>query len=219
MKAFWIFAGLLTLAYIIYYVVNFCLDLYGKPKEQEQPIAEEDFDLKGMQVMEEAKAVGVTDGGFRIGESETVVKPQEDAHPAEVDSPAPKLDATGAPLTPVQQKIEDVKAKMEETELEMSRENTADWFKDCYGIVRAEDIEKETIRIRAFGQEVFYMRDLPLHHSQKEVETTPEWSDFEILMRPTADFFSPLLARGPMIKVLEPQWLAEEIRNQHLAAA
>ena len=63
------------------------------------------------------------------------------------------------------------------------------------------------------------MRDLPLHHSQKEVETTPDWSDFEILMRPTADFFSPLLARGPMIKVLEPQWLAEEIRNQHLAAA
>ena len=122
MKAFWIFAGLLTLAYIIYYVVNICLDLYGKPKEQEQPMAEEDFDLKGMQVMEEAKAVEVTDGGFRIGESETVVKPQEDAHPAEVDSPAPKLDATGAPLTPVQQKIEDVKAKMEETELEMSRE-------------------------------------------------------------------------------------------------
>ena len=126
MKAFWIFAGLLTVAYIIYYVVNICLDLYGKPKEQEQPMAEEDFDLKGMQVMEEAKAVEVTDGGFRIGESETVVKPKEDAHPAEVDSPAPKLDATGAPLTPVQQKIEDVKAKMEETELEMSRENTAD---------------------------------------------------------------------------------------------
>lgn len=97
--------------------------------------------------------------------------------------------------------------------------DAADWFKDCYGIVRAEDIEKETIRIRAFGQEVFYMRDLPLHHSQKEVNTTPEWSDFEIQMRPTADFFSPLLARGPMIKVLEPQWLAEEIRNQHLAAA
>lgn len=97
--------------------------------------------------------------------------------------------------------------------------DAADWFKDCYGIVRAEDIEKDTIRIRAFGQEVFYMRDLPLHHSQKEVETTPDWSDFEIQMRPTADFFSPLLARGPMIKVLEPQWLAEEIRNQHLAAA
>lgn len=97
--------------------------------------------------------------------------------------------------------------------------DASEWFSDCYGIVRNEDKEIQTIRIRAFGQEVFYMKDLPLHHSQKEIESTPEWSDFEIKIRPTPDFFTPLLSRGPMIKVMEPEWLAEEIRNQHIAAA
>ncbi|MCQ2154152.1 MAG: WYL domain-containing protein [Bacteroidales bacterium] len=97
--------------------------------------------------------------------------------------------------------------------------DAAAWFKECYGIVRDDEKELQTIRIRAFGQEVFYMRDLPLHPTQKEVETADEWSDFEIQIRPTADFFSPLLSRGPLIQVMEPQWLADEIKRQHLGAA
>lgn len=97
--------------------------------------------------------------------------------------------------------------------------DAASWFKECYGIVRDDEEELQTIRIRAFGQEVFYMRDLPLHFTQKEVETTEEWSDFELIIRPTADFFSPLLSRGPLIQVMEPQWLADEIRRQHEEAA
>ena len=97
--------------------------------------------------------------------------------------------------------------------------DAAAWFKECYGIVRDDEEELQTIRIRAFGQEVFYMRDLPLHFTQKEVETTEDWSDFEITIRPTADFFSPLLSRGPLIQVMEPQWLADEIKRQHEEAA
>lgn len=97
--------------------------------------------------------------------------------------------------------------------------DAASWFKESYGIVRDDEEELQTIRIRAFGQEVFYMRDLPFHCTQKEVETTEDWSDFELQIRPTADFFSPLLSRGPLIQVMEPQWLADEIKRQHLEAA
>ena len=93
--------------------------------------------------------------------------------------------------------------------------DAAAWFKECYGIVRDDEEELQTIQIRAFGKEVFYMRDLPLHYTQKEVETTEDWSDFKITIRPTADFFSPLLSRGPRIQVMEPQWLADEIKRQH----
>lgn len=93
------------------------------------------------------------------------------------------------------------------------------WFSDCYGIVRDTDVKVQKVVLRAYGKEVYYMRDLPLHSSQKEIETTDEWSDFEIHIRPTADFYTPLLARGPQIKVMEPQWLADEIRRQHQAAA
>lgn len=91
----------------------------------------------------------------------------------------------------------------------------AGWFRESYGIVRSAEIPVEKVVIRAFGKEVNYMRDLPLHHSQKEVEVTDEYSDFEMILRPTADFFSPLLARGAAIKVLQPQWLADEIKRLH----
>lgn len=95
----------------------------------------------------------------------------------------------------------------------------AGWFKESYGIVRDPDIPVLRVVIRAYGREVPYMRDLPFHHSQKEIATTEEYSDFEMMLRPTADFFSPLLSRGPAIKVLEPESLAKDIREMHQAAA
>lgn len=97
--------------------------------------------------------------------------------------------------------------------------DAATWFKDSYGIVRNDEFKLTDVKIRAFGREVFYMRDLPLHHSQEEVETAEGYSDFVVKLRPTADFFTPLLSRGAQIKVLEPQWLADEIKAQHQAAA
>ena len=73
--------------------------------------------------------------------------------------------------------------------------------------------------IRAFGMQVYYLRDLPLHPSQEEVATEEDYSDFELTLRPTSDFYTPLLSRGPLIKVLSPQWLADEIKRQHIEAA
>ena len=94
----------------------------------------------------------------------------------------------------------------------------AEWFRDCFGIVRDQEVPVERVLLRAYGREVNYMRDLPLHPSQREVVCTEEYADFELTLSPTADFFSPLLSRGATLKVLEPEWLAEEIRSQHLAA-
>ena len=93
------------------------------------------------------------------------------------------------------------------------------WFKNSYGIVRDDDVPVERIVIRAFGKEANYLRDLPLHHSQKEIDTAEGHSDFELTLSPTADFWTPLVARGATIKVLQPEWLAEEIKNLHLQAA
>ena len=92
------------------------------------------------------------------------------------------------------------------------------WFRDCYGIVRDPEVPVEKVVIRAFGKEANYMRDLPLHHSQREVHTGEEYSDFELTLSPTADFFSPLMARGAAIKILEPGWLADEIKGLFKAA-
>ena len=93
------------------------------------------------------------------------------------------------------------------------------WFRNCYGIVRDNDVPIERIVIRAFGKEADYIRDLPLHHSQKEIAHEEGFSDFELILSPTADFWTPLMARGATIKILQPQWLADEIKKMHLEAA
>ncbi len=96
--------------------------------------------------------------------------------------------------------------------------DSAGWFRDCYGIVRDPEVPVETVVIRAFGKEAYYLRDLPLHHTQKEIGTGANYCDFELTLRPSADFFGPLLSRGAAIKVLEPAHLAEDIKQLHKAA-
>ena len=96
--------------------------------------------------------------------------------------------------------------------------NPSGWFRDCYGIVRDPEVPVEKVVIRAFGKEVNYLRDLPLHNSQRPIESTEDYTDFELILRPTADFFSPLLSRGAAIKIVEPAWLAGEIKLQHQEA-
>ena len=93
------------------------------------------------------------------------------------------------------------------------------WFRDCYGIVNDTDVKVEKVLIRAFGREANYLRDLPFHHSQKEILKEEDYSDFELTLRPTADFWTPLLSRGHAIKVLQPRWLADEIKQIHQEAA
>jgi hypothetical protein len=94
----------------------------------------------------------------------------------------------------------------------------AGWFDACYGIVRNPEVPIQRVVIRAYGREVHYLRDLPFHPSQKEVEETSAYSDFELFLSPTPDFYTPLVSRGPAIKILEPQWLADEIKRLHMEA-
>ena len=97
--------------------------------------------------------------------------------------------------------------------------DAAEYFSECFGIVSEVNAPAESIVIRAFDNERYFLRDLPLHHTQREIGTTDEYSDFEIVMRPTFDFSAHILSRGIMLKVIEPQWLANEIRDMHREAA
>lgn len=97
--------------------------------------------------------------------------------------------------------------------------DAAEYFSECFGIVSEVNAPAERIVLRAYESERYFLRDLPLHHTQREIATEDDYSDFEIVMRPTFDFSSHLLSRGIMLKVIEPQWLADEVRDMHLQAA
>lgn len=95
--------------------------------------------------------------------------------------------------------------------------DAADFFGECYGVVIGDGSQPVRVVLRAFGMERYYLRDLPLHHTQKEIQTAEEqdFADFELNLRPTTDFKGQLMSRGAWLKVLEPQWLADEIRQWH----
>lgn len=92
------------------------------------------------------------------------------------------------------------------------------YFSECFGIVVGDGTPMERVVVRAFGKENYYLRDLPLHHSQQEIVTTAEYSDFEYHLRPTLDFSGALLSRGAWVKVMSPAWLVEEVKKMYREA-
>ena len=91
--------------------------------------------------------------------------------------------------------------------------DAAGYFYDCFGIVANSSLKPERIVIRAYGLEPHYLRDLPLHHSQKEIKSTDEYTDFELRLKPTNDFKTHLLSLNSWVRIIEPDWLAEEMKD------
>ena len=81
-----------------------------------------------------------------------------------------------------------------------------EYLEGCFGIFKSYDIEIEHVVIKVSNIKSNYLRALPLHHTQKEIETTKEYSKFTFWLRPTHDFEEELLKYGGNIEVLEPQW-------------
>jgi hypothetical protein len=105
--------------------------------------------------------------------------------------------------------------KIEETEepFEFPADfDTELFFKDCYGVLSTND-DPQRIVIRAYAPLTNYLRTLPLHHSQKEINSTPEYSDFQFYLRPTCDFRQELLSQCDEVEVLEPISFREEMKG------
>lgn len=128
MSAFLLFVICLTIVYVIYYTVVICTDLYRKPKDQSSSSVET-FKFDDMPE-EVSKAVEETDGGFRVSHGgEDPAWDETDLHTAIAaeperpeNQPAHKLDASGAPVDPVDEKIEKATSDLEDIRTEMNGE-------------------------------------------------------------------------------------------------
>lgn len=88
-----------------------------------------------------------------------------------------------------------------------------EYFAGYYGVIRDEKIQPELIRIRAIAKTADYLRSLPLHTSQKEIERTAEYSIFEYFIAPTFDFMQELRSQGESIEVLAPEGVRKEMQQ------
>jgi len=85
------------------------------------------------------------------------------------------------------------------------------FFTDSFGIIIDDNCKTEKISIKVSNSESKYIRALPLHHSQKEIETSKEYSVFQYILRPTFDFMQELLSHGYNIEVIESESLRKSI--------
>ncbi len=88
----------------------------------------------------------------------------------------------------------------------------AEFFAEYYGIT-ADNTPMAHVVIRTYGNFANYVRTLPLHSSQKEIEHTDEYAVFSYDIRPSVDFVLELMSHGESLEVLEPIDLRQKIRN------
>ena len=72
--------------------------------------------------------------------------------------------------------------------------------------------EPQTILIKTDERQAKYLRSLPLHKSQEEVERTPEYSIFSLFVKPTYDLKQEILTMNIHAEVLAPAAFRKEIQ-------
>ena len=92
-----------------------------------------------------------------------------------------------------------------------------EYFAGWFGIVHDDiNYKPETIRLKVWDRQRHYLKTLPLHFSQKEVEEHEEWSIFEYFMAPTWDLEQEILQYNDCVEVLEPKSLRNAI-EEHIS--
>jgi len=92
------------------------------------------------------------------------------------------------------------------------------FFAEYFGVMTDDRIPLQRIVVRAYGNERYALRDLPLHPSQKLIAEADDHVDFELTLRPTSDFLAHILSRGCWVKVISPDSIAQKISEMHREA-
>lgn len=113
-------------------------------------------------------------------------------------------------------RIKDIKV-LEETFSMPKNFDAADYFADCYGVARYDfygHMPPPThVVIRVDSAQRDYVRTLKLHHSQKEIATTDDYSDFELFVRPTYDFIQFILTLNFRTQIIAPAELRKTMAD------
>lgn len=84
------------------------------------------------------------------------------------------------------------------------------YFDEVVGINVDDDFDCEKVVVRIYGKQRAYVDALPIHKSQKIINHTREYSDYQFTLRPEYEFQHEILRLGASAEVLSPLWLREE---------
>ena len=88
--------------------------------------------------------------------------------------------------------------------------DAASYFNEFFGVAPNFDVPLQNVVVRAYNNEQYYMRDLPVHPTQRLIAEGEGYCDYEVTLRPTEDFLGYLLSRAQWVEVISPQ----EVRYQ-----
>ena len=88
-----------------------------------------------------------------------------------------------------------------------------EYFHDYFGVFRDKEVPPQEVVIRATKDERPYLRDLPLHHSQKEICTAADYSDFSYYLSPSNDFIGEILRKKNRLWVISPKELRDKVHR------
>jgi hypothetical protein len=92
------------------------------------------------------------------------------------------------------------------------------FFEDYYGIIIGDkEFDVCPVALKVDSWQSKYLRTLPLHHSQVEVERTDEYSIFKYRLSPSFDFRQKILSLGATTEVLAPATLIAKVRAEGIA--
>ena len=89
-----------------------------------------------------------------------------------------------------------------------------DYFMNSVGIWVNEEDKPQKVVIRSSPVMADFLRSLPLHWSQKEIETTDKYVDFEYHVCINHELVLNLLGKGNSIEVLEPKTLISQLQKE-----
>jgi len=96
---------------------------------------------------------------------------------------------------------------------EKYRYNFKEHFRHSFGVMNLVHQNPQRIIIKCSKEQGEYIKSFPLHRSQNGVEETLEHTVFEFFLHPTYDFVQEILSYGKQVVVLEPQSLADVVRE------
>ncbi len=88
--------------------------------------------------------------------------------------------------------------------------NPTEYFEEYYGVIIDDDLDVEKVKLKVSAGQANYLRSLPLHHSQQEIQQTGEYSIFELKIRPAYDFIQEILLHGEDVEVFNCTQFSDE---------
>lgn len=88
-------------------------------------------------------------------------------------------------------------------------------FAGCFGVyLPDEGMKRSRIVFRTTEEEARYIKDLPIHNSQKQISVGGGFVTFEIYVYMNRDLMMEFLSRGNALEILEPADLRQSIKQE-----